>query len=62
MKLVSNHISGIQTLAIAEALCLAESLEFMAGPPPDGGEIAYPHPTRTQRPEHRQWTNSRKRS
>ena len=30
MKLVSNHISGIQTLAIAEALCLAESLGFPA--------------------------------
>ena len=30
MKLVSNHISGIQTLAIAEALCLAESCGFSA--------------------------------
>ena len=30
MKLVSNHISGIQTLAIAEALCLAESCGFAA--------------------------------
>ena len=30
MKLVSNHISGIQTLAIAEALCLAESRGFSA--------------------------------
>ncbi len=30
MKLVSNHISGIQTLAIAEALGLAESCGFSA--------------------------------
>lgn len=28
MKLVSNHISGVQTLAIAEALCLAEACGF----------------------------------
>lgn len=30
MKLVSNHISGIQTLAIAEALSLAQSCGFSA--------------------------------
>ena len=30
MKLVSNHISGIQTLAIAEALSLAEACGFSA--------------------------------